>query len=468
MDSFNYEDDISILTQNGQQDDTEWADAPNTDLTGEEYSASHYALITAYNDIKQRLIGMERDNSTLKRKLRQYDLKLRDCKEREDHLDEVIKAYEKIRSEKDDLHQQLEEMTVLAEDHISTIQSLEQALRLRDSSVQILNDQLQAKNEQIIQLSPTRRSPYGLESPRHQQNCRVVDPQLNELEVQRLQEKVDELQRKLHGCQWRERQYKEECDRLQSQLSQQSLQESCAQEPSHDMEWIKNTEEEQENLVLAYTELAQELCQLRSLTEAQTEILRRLSEEQLTNNAHLQPSGHVRQVAYSSYPRSMGHRLRTNFQGRRSYSEVSGVKVESHTMPSRLPADDQTSPTHRQYLANDYLKVPDSPDIGPFERQIESEDEDWMNHSPPGTLDRGIRSTSSCTALPIPDTTMNRSSTEYSRSEHAQSWPSINLWMETGDSDIRSCPLCHLAFPLNYPDDALIKHIDTHLENSKI
>ncbi|GCC32997.1 hypothetical protein chiPu_0011463 [Chiloscyllium punctatum] len=458
MDSFNYEDDISILTQNGQQDDTEWADAPNTDLTGEEYTASHYALITAYNDIKQRLIGMERDNSTLKRKLRQYDLKfslsnelvddkklpqsllditllrnentrlreqlehfrnqLRDCKEREDHLDEVIKAYEKIRSEKDDLHQQLEEM-----------------------------------------------------SPRHQQNCRVVDPQLDELEVQRLQEKVDELQRKLHSCQWRERQYKEECDRLQSQLSQQSLQESCAQEPSHDphdMEWIKNTEEEQENLVLAYTELAQELCQLRSLTEAQTEILRRLSEEQLTNNAHLQPSGHVRQVAYSSYPRSTSHRLRTNFQGRRSYSEVSDVKVESHTMPSRLPADDQTSPTHRQYLANDYLKVPDSPDIGPFERQIESEDEDWMNHSPPGTLDRGIRSTSSCTALPIPDTTMNRSSTEYSRSEHAQSWPSINLWMETGDSDIRSCPLCQLAFPLNYPDDALIKHIDTHLENSKI
>ncbi|XP_072417498.1 TANK-binding kinase 1-binding protein 1-like isoform X1 [Chiloscyllium punctatum] len=513
MDSFNYEDDISILTQNGQQDDTEWADAPNTDLTGEEYTASHYALITAYNDIKQRLIGMERDNSTLKRKLRQYDLKfslsnelvddkklpqsllditllrnentrlreqlehfrnqLRDCKEREDHLDEVIKAYEKIRSEKDDLHQQLEEMTVLAEDHISTIQSLEQALRLRDSSVQILNDQLQAKNEQIIQLSPTRRSPYvaGVESPRHQQNCRVVDPQLDELEVQRLQEKVDELQRKLHSCQWRERQYKEECDRLQSQLSQQSLQESCAQEPSHDphdMEWIKNTEEEQENLVLAYTELAQELCQLRSLTEAQTEILRRLSEEQLTNNAHLQPSGHVRQVAYSSYPRSTSHRLRTNFQGRRSYSEVSDVKVESHTMPSRLPADDQTSPTHRQYLANDYLKVPDSPDIGPFERQIESEDEDWMNHSPPGTLDRGIRSTSSCTALPIPDTTMNRSSTEYSRSEHAQSWPSINLWMETGDSDIRSCPLCQLAFPLNYPDDALIKHIDTHLENSKI
>ncbi|XP_067869612.1 TANK-binding kinase 1-binding protein 1 isoform X2 [Heterodontus francisci] len=511
MDSFNFEDDISILTQEGQHDDVEWAAAPNRDLTSEEYSASHFALITAYNDIKQRLISMERENSTLKRKLRQYDLKfslsnefvddkkspqslldvtllrnensrlreqlehfrnqLRDSKEREDHLDEVIQAYEKICSEKDDLHHQLEEMTVLAEDHVSTIQSLEQALRLRDSSVQILNDQLQVKDEQIIQLSPTRKSPYELESPRQQQNCRAVDRQLDELEVQRLQDKVDELQRKLHSCQWRERQYKEECDRLQSQISQQSLQESCTQELSRDpldMEWIKNTEDEQENLVLAYTELAQELCQLHSLTEAQTEILRRLSEEQPTNNAHPQPSVHVRQVAYSSYPRSTSHRLWASFQGHRSYSEVSDAKVYHHTMPSRLAADDQSSPTHRQYLASDYLKVPDSADDGPFDRQLESDDEDWMTHSPPGTLDRGMRSTSSCTALPIPDNTMNRNSTEYSRSEHAQSWPSINLWMETGDSDIRSCPLCQLAFPLNYPDDALIKHIDTHLENSKI
>ncbi|XP_072343510.1 TANK-binding kinase 1-binding protein 1-like [Scyliorhinus torazame] len=511
MDSFNFEDDISILTQDGQQDDVEWADAPNTDLTGEEYSASHFALITAYNDIKQRLIGMERDNSTLKRKLRQYDLKfslsnefaddkkspqslldvtllrnensrlrgqlehfrnqLRDSKEREDHLDEVIQAYEKIRSEKDDLHQQLEEMTVLAEDHVSTIQSLEQALRLRDSSVQMLNDQLQAKDEQIVQLSPTHGCRYGLESPRRQQNCRAVVPQLDELEVQRLQEEIDELQRKLHSCQWRERQYKEECDRLQSQLSQQSLQESCTQELTrdpHDMEWMKQTEEEQENLVLAYTELAQELCRLRSLTETQTEILRRLSEEQLTNNARPQPSVHMKQVSYSSYPRSTSHRLRANFQGRRSYSEVSDVKVKSHTMPSRLTADDQSSPTHGRYLASDYLKVPDDTDEGAFDQQLESDDEDWMIHSPPGTLDRGMRSTSSCTALPIPDITINSSSAEYSRSEHAQSWPSINLWMETGDSDIRSCPLCQLAFPLNYPDDALIKHIDTHLENSKI
>lgn len=45
---------------------------------------------------------------------------------------------------------------------------------------------------------------------------------------------------------------------------------------------------------------------------------------------------------------------------------------------------------------------------------------------------------------------------------------SSQLLMETVGSDIRSCPLCQLGFPVGYPDDALIKHIDSHLENSKI
>lgn len=45
---------------------------------------------------------------------------------------------------------------------------------------------------------------------------------------------------------------------------------------------------------------------------------------------------------------------------------------------------------------------------------------------------------------------------------------SLQLLMETVGSDIRSCPLCQLGFPVGYPDDALIKHIDSHLENSKI
>lgn len=41
------------------------------------YSASHFALITAYQDIKTRLACLERENSSIKRKLKIYEIKVR-------------------------------------------------------------------------------------------------------------------------------------------------------------------------------------------------------------------------------------------------------------------------------------------------------------------------------------------------------------------------------------------------------
>ncbi|KAF1443428.1 TANK-binding kinase 1-binding protein 1, partial [Pygoscelis papua] len=76
MDSM-FEDDISILTQEALGPDEDWLDSPNTDLSGEMCSASHFALITAYDDIKNRLTGLERENSTLKRRLKMYEVKVR-------------------------------------------------------------------------------------------------------------------------------------------------------------------------------------------------------------------------------------------------------------------------------------------------------------------------------------------------------------------------------------------------------
>lgn len=73
-----FEDDISILTQEALGPDEDWLDSPNTDLSGEMCSASHFALITAYDDIKNRLTGLERENSTLKRRLKMYEVKVRD------------------------------------------------------------------------------------------------------------------------------------------------------------------------------------------------------------------------------------------------------------------------------------------------------------------------------------------------------------------------------------------------------
>lgn len=43
------------------------------------YSASHFALITAYQDIKTRLACLERENTSIKRKLKMYEIKVSLC-----------------------------------------------------------------------------------------------------------------------------------------------------------------------------------------------------------------------------------------------------------------------------------------------------------------------------------------------------------------------------------------------------
>uniref|UniRef100_A0A672H4U4 TBK1 binding protein 1 n=1 Tax=Salarias fasciatus TaxID=181472 RepID=A0A672H4U4_SALFA len=116
------------------------------------YSASHLALIAAYQDIKTRLAGLERENTSIKRKLKIYEIKfpmisefgedtnsycsfeskdtallqsengtlqqrvnvltheLQKRKEREEQLEDVIQAYEKIHMEKSNPQRDLDKM----------------------------------------------------------------------------------------------------------------------------------------------------------------------------------------------------------------------------------------------------------------------------------------------------------------------------------------------------------------------
>ncbi|KAF6299898.1 TBK1 binding protein 1 [Rhinolophus ferrumequinum] len=147
-----FEDDISILTQEALGPSEVWLDAPgDPSLGGDMCSASHFALITAYGDIKERLGGLERENATLRHRLKVYEIKyplindfgeehgfslyeikdgsllevekvslqqrlnqfqheLQKNKEQEEQLGEMIQAYEKLCVEKSDLETELGEM----------------------------------------------------------------------------------------------------------------------------------------------------------------------------------------------------------------------------------------------------------------------------------------------------------------------------------------------------------------------
>ncbi|NXL11283.1 TBKB1 protein, partial [Mesembrinibis cayennensis] len=248
MDSM-FEDDISILTQEALGPDEDWLDSPNTDFSGEMCSASHFALITAYDDIKNRLTGLERENSTLKRRLKMYEVKLpthpclpprqlQKSKEREEQLEEMIQAYEKLCVEKADLETELGEMRALVETHLSRIRSLEQQLRQRDGGTfPGLGAPLPGQEVPFLALHPNPGLTHVLE--------RAGGWQSRGLEATaRLEAELEAARQETQRAQHREEHLKAECERLQAELKH--LQDTREQDQSErDMAWVKKVGDDQ-------------------------------------------------------------------------------------------------------------------------------------------------------------------------------------------------------------------------------
>uniref|UniRef100_A0A671PNM1 TBK1 binding protein 1 n=1 Tax=Sinocyclocheilus anshuiensis TaxID=1608454 RepID=A0A671PNM1_9TELE len=498
-----------------------WSNSP---LSEDMYSASHFALISAYQDIKTRLAGLERENADIKRKLKIYEIKfpmisefgddrnsycsfepkdtvllqsengslqqrvnmltleLQKSKEREEQLEDVIQAYEKIHMEKSSLHNKRHMMDV----------------------------DFYLLTQCVFGLSNHNNCPsLVLDCPMTLQSSRSLDT-LSDLKLQRLEAELEGARHEAQVACQREEELKAECERLREELRELQSNQRQRSLPSHSLSFSCSLY--RVNLALAYTELTEELGKLQALTSKQTEILRKVSQEpaspgmrtrarqrhrylnncDYTLNSHeytlycmhspvpqrhspiqqrhspiqqrhspipqrrspvlqrLSPDMHRRSplpelsngpASYSCRPTS--HHLRASFQGRRSYSEV--ADPSAYQRPPRFTLDPvSTLPKPRPYVDSYHNPAP-------------------LHPSPQGPA--------SCSAFPIPSrpNTLSCHPPGYLHAEHAQSWPSINLWMETEEEgDVRSCPLCQLIFPVGYPDDALIKHIDSHLENSKI
>nr|XP_046272427.1 TANK-binding kinase 1-binding protein 1-like isoform X3 [Scatophagus argus] len=600
-------------------------------LPEDMYPASGLALAAAYHDIKTRLASLERENSSIKRKLKHYEFpmisefgeerilccscepiikdttviqsettnlqqrinsltqELQKSKEREERLEEVIQAYEKIHLEKSNVQRDLDKMTTLAEQHVERICSLESALRQRESSLQKLSAQLRSKDAHQSQLHTSLDVPREGRGPTLQ-SSRSLDA-LSDLKLQRLEAELEGARHQAEGACQREKELRAELQRLQQEVAQlQEAQRQSRDLSSHcehcDVEWIKKAGDEQVNLALAYTELTEELGRVRDLAVKQSDLLRHVSQEPISRPPpapqRLSPTSPRRSslspdrllpatspplspndgpASYSHQPTSS--RLRAKFQGRRSYSEVSDPSAIQRP-PARLMRDPvstlpkprpllgemqgygqtkaqlrtslvglvrpasahgaggergggggggerggvsslSSSPHHcaldlgfplaAEVTVHHFCHLDDPPEPTPLVTPPQSSDdeEDVCTYlspaaSPPQTLGAiGIGSSSPreqplhpsfpsprkqphhpSFSAPEGPATLSCHLPPYMNTEHAQSWPSINLWMESEESAVRSCPLCQLTFPTGYPDDALIKHIDSHLENSKI
>ncbi|XP_074080228.1 TANK-binding kinase 1-binding protein 1 isoform X2 [Macrotis lagotis] len=326
-----FEDDISILTQEALGSGEVWLDGPGGPVLGSDMcSASHFALITAYGDIKERLGGLERENATLRRRLKVYEIKypvigdfgdehnfslyeikegslleveksslqqrlnqfqheLQKNKEQEEQLGEMIQAYEKLCVEKNDLENELGEMRALVETHLRQICGLQQQLRQQqgggDSTFQSLSPPAApAPTDPDLDLHYLAlRGGPGLGHVLEPSLGWPSPPSIGELERRRLEEALEAARGEARGAQLREEQLQAECERLQGELKQ--LQENRAQDlasnqSERDMAWVKRVGDDQVNLALAYTELTEELGRLRELSSLQGRILRTLLQEQ--------------------------------------------------------------------------------------------------------------------------------------------------------------------------------------------
>ncbi|XP_006805077.1 TANK-binding kinase 1-binding protein 1-like isoform X1 [Neolamprologus brichardi] len=597
---------------------------PPSRLPEDMYPPSGLALAAAYHDIKLRLASLERENSSIKRKLEHYEVKfpmitefgeetilccscepiikdtstiqsqttnlqqrinsltqeLQKSKEREERLEEVIQAYEKIHLEKSNVQRDLDKMTTLVEQHVDRIRILESALRQRDSSLQKLSTELHSKDLHKSQLHASLDIPRDGPGPTLQSSCSL--DALLDLKVQQLEAELEGAQNQAEGAFQREKALRAEVQRLQHEVAKlREAQRQSQDLSSHcehcDVEWIKKAGDEQVNLALAYTELTEELGHVRCLAAKQSDLLQHVSQEPAPQ--HLSPTSSQRaslspdrllptppspmsstegSISYSHQQTSS--RLRAKFQGRRSYSEVSDTSVNQkppvHLLrdpvstlpkPRHVHGDMQAYSQTKSQLCTSLVGLvrPASAHGAGVERgggrgvercgdsglssspchcvldldfpvaaevhhfchtdepteptplvtppQSSDDEEDVCIYpspvaSPPHTLGAvGTGSSSpreqplhssfqsprkqphhpSFSALEGP-TMLSCHLPPYVNTEHAQSWPSINLWMESEENAARSCPLCQLTFPTSYPDDALIKHIDSHLENSKI
>ncbi|NXK30507.1 AZI2 protein, partial [Piprites chloris] len=243
------EDDICILNhEKADNSHKRDSDIPVSSYSGDESVASHFALVTAYEDIKKRLKETERENSLLKKRVRILEEKLLGSRLEEEcssvGREQVNKAYQAYREaciDRDNLKSKLEKMVKESEESLKT-----------------LNEQLQSKEVELLQLKTEVETQQVMKSL----NCTQANWELEKLNCDL----------KIHSLEQDLEKLKEECNSLKKELqkSKQKAQDENPLSGDHlQRQAIQSVQQ-------AYWELKREMSNLRLVTDVQAEVLRKL------------------------------------------------------------------------------------------------------------------------------------------------------------------------------------------------
>ncbi|XP_007934434.1 5-azacytidine-induced protein 2 [Orycteropus afer afer] len=243
------EDDICILNhEKAHRRDTV---TPVSVYTGDESVASHFALVTAYEDIKKRLKDSEKENSLLKKRIRFLEEKLIGAQLDEEtssvgreQVNKAYHAYREVCIDRDNLKSKLEKMN-----------------KDNSESLKVLNEQLQSKEVELLQLRTEVET---------QQVMRNLNPPSSNWEVEKLS-----CDLKIHGLEQELELMRKECSDLKIEL-QKSKQTDLSQEDNLKNRDLQRLSMSSDNMQHAYWELKREMSNLHLVTQVQAELLRKL------------------------------------------------------------------------------------------------------------------------------------------------------------------------------------------------
>ncbi|XP_036864495.1 5-azacytidine-induced protein 2 isoform X2 [Manis javanica] len=242
------EDDICILNhEKAYRRDT----VTPVSVYSDESVASHFALVTAYEDIKKRLKDSEKENSFLKKRIRFLEEKLVGTRLDEEissvgreQVNKAYHAYREVCIDRDNLKSKLDKMN-----------------KDNSESLKVLNEQLQSKEVELLQLRTEVET---------QQVIRNLNPSSANWEVEKLS-----CDLKIHGLEQELELMRKECSDLRIEL-QKAKQTDPPQEDNLKSRDLHRLDISSDNMQNAYWELKREMSNLHLVTQVQAELLRKL------------------------------------------------------------------------------------------------------------------------------------------------------------------------------------------------